>query len=150
MARVWDSVTQCLFDKDYSIINSASSTTETIITFSQDFISRRFIELWGRLMAHCPLLLIKEVNINRCKTISAFAKTQNQVGARIQFPTMTKTTLISMSNMLLKGVSLTEYSLSESNLKDIITCCLSVIPSEVIKERSILLGDIIYTIQHQT
>ena len=63
---------------------------------------------------------------------------------------MTKTALISMSNMLLKGVSLTEYSLSESNLKDIITCCLSVIPSEVIKERSILLGDIIYTIQHQT
>ena len=59
VAQVWDSVTQCLFDKDYSIINSASSTTETIITFSQDFISRKIIELWDNLKAGCPLLFNK-------------------------------------------------------------------------------------------
>lgn len=150
VAQVWDSVTQCLFDKDYSIINSASLTTETIITFSQDFISRRFIELWDRLKIQCPLLLMKEININRDTAISNFARTQKQVGKRIQFPTMTKAALISMSNMLLKGVSLTEYTLGELNIKDIITCCLSVIPPDIIKTKSTLLGDIIYMIQNQT
>lgn len=150
VAQAWDSVTQCLFDKDYSIINAASLTTETIITFSQDFISRRFIELWDRLKTQCPLLLIKEININRNNiAISDFAKTQRQVGERIQFPAMTRTALISMSNMLLKGVSLTEYTLGESNIKDIITYCLSVIPPDIIKANSMLLGDIIYTIQNQ-
>ncbi|KAK5778876.1 Tti1p PWA37_001224 [Arxiozyma heterogenica] len=150
VAQVWDSVTQCLFDKDYSIINSASLTTEIIITFSQDFISRRFIELWDRLKIQCPLLLMKEININRNTAISNFARTQKQVGERIQFPTMTKAALISMSNMLLKGVSLTEYTLGELNIKDIITCCLSVIPPDIIKTRSTLLGDIICMIQNQT
>ena len=94
--------------------------------------------------------MIKEININRNNiAISDFAKTQRQVGERIQFPAMTRTALFSMSNMLLKGVSLTEYTLGESNIKDIITYCLSVIPPDIIKSNSMLLGDIIYTIQKQ-
>lgn len=146
VAQIWDSVTQCLFDRDYSIINSAASTTETIIHFAQDFVSRRFIDLWSRLRIECPVL--KEINTSHNMKVSTFAKSQNQLSMRIEFPPMTKNTLVNVSNMLLEGITFTEYILNENTLKDMITCCLSVTPPKIITDKSLLLGDVMCYIQN--
>lgn len=146
VAQIWDSVTQCLFDKDYSIINSAASTAESIIHFAQDFISRRFIDLWTKLQSECPLL--KEVNTSHNLKISTFAKSQRQLSTRIEYPPMTKNALVAISNMLLEGITFTEFILNENTLKDMITCCLSVTPAKIITDRSLLLGDVMCYIQN--
>lgn len=146
VAQIWDSVTQCLFDKDYSIINSAASTTEVVIHSAHDFISRRFIDLWARLQTECPLL--QEVIAHHTPKTCSFAKSQLQLARKIEYPSMTKNTLINMSNMLLEGLRLTGFILNENVLKDMITVCLLVIPQKIIANESLLLGDVMYCILH--
>lgn len=151
IAQVWDSAVQCTLDSDYSIVNSACHFISEMIHYSGDFLSSRFIDLWSLLGDKCVLL--KEVRSRRGivsqnnKTVSNGSTDVLSVGTHIKLPPLVSNAMISLSNMLLEGISFTELQLQETTLLAMLSYCSTVIPPNEISTKSLHIGDIIWKIQ---
>ncbi|CCK72962.1 Tti1p KNAG_0M01090 [Huiozyma naganishii CBS 8797] len=142
VAQVWDSVVRCTSDTDHSIVNAACETLKEIIDYSGDFIAKRFLDLWPYLKKNCALL--RETRYKGSFSVS------NAVIPKRNFPPVTQNALISMSNMLLSGLQKTEVQWDETDVLDVIQCCLLVVPLRRIAEQSLFLSDICWCLSHDT
>lgn len=139
VAQIWESIVQCMFDKDYSVVIFAANALQMMIKYSNTFICKRFTEVWCELQENCHLL--KEIH-----TLNGSYWRSNQLVKHINFPPITKNALVSLAEMLLEGIKLTESILDETVLTEMINCCLQVIPRELLSEKSLLIGDIVWDI----
>lgn len=138
VAQIWGSVVQCMFDTDYSIVIFASHALQTIIKCSKTFICKRFIELWCELQENCALL--RELRV----PVGSAWPSNGQMVKHVPYPPITKNALVALSEMLLEGLQLTENMLDETVMVEMVSCCLQVLPREVLSQRSLVLGDIVW------
>lgn len=139
-AQIWDGIVDCVVRTDYSIVKASSECLQTLIHYSGDFISKRFCDLWEKLNKESFILRdLKRNNSND-------REDQFQVGFHVKFPPVTRDALVSVSNMLLEGISITEMLISETVITDMVYCCLHVLPREKIASNSLVLADIVWSI----
>lgn len=142
VAQIWDTVVECCMSSDFSIVKPACECLETIIIYSKDFISKRFLSLWDKLKSDSVIL-------QRIHTASG---KQDRVSTELllhqKFPPITKDALVALSSMLLAGVETTELFLSEVTLEEMIYCCIQVLRTEAVSSKSILIGDTVWGIVH--
>ncbi|CAI4044915.1 hypothetical protein SKDZ_11G1730 [Saccharomyces kudriavzevii ZP591] len=141
VASTWDSITQCLICTDYSIVQPACLCVEQMIRYSGDFVSKRFIELWQKLCKDS--FILKELRLDP----TVHNNGGKMVGQRKKFPPVTETALVSMVHMVLEGVKITEYLVSEAVLEQIIYCCMQVVTTEEISAISLIMGDIVWKVR---
>ncbi|CAI4034726.1 hypothetical protein SMKI_11G1760 [Saccharomyces mikatae IFO 1815] len=144
VAGTWDSIVQCIVCADYSIVQPACICLEQMIKYSGDFVSKRFIELWQKLCQNS--FILKELRIDPTVTNHE----ERSIGKRVKFPPITENALISLVHMVLQGVKITEYLISEATLEQIIYCCIQVVPVEKISVISLTIGDIVWKIRNVT
>ncbi|CAD6634428.1 BJ4_G0007150.mRNA.1.CDS.1 [Saccharomyces cerevisiae] len=142
VASTWDSIIQCVLCSDYSIVQPACSCVEQMIKYSGDFVAKRFIELWQKLCQDS--FILKELRID--PTVHNHEK--KSISKHVKFPPVTENALVSMVHMVLEGVKITEYLISEAVLEQIIYCCIQVVPVEKISSMSLIVGDIVWKIRN--
>ena len=142
VASTWDSIIQCVLCADYSIVQPACTCVEQMIRYSGDFVSKRFIELWQKLCQDS--FILKELRID--PTVHNHEK--KSIGKHVKFPPVTENALVSVVHMVLEGVKITEYLISEAVLEQIIYCCIQVVPVEEISAMSLIMGDIVWKIRN--
>ncbi|KAL3230616.1 hypothetical protein RNJ44_01065 [Nakaseomyces bracarensis] len=143
IAQSWDAVTNCILDNNYVIVDAASICTKIMIQYSGDFISKRFIDLWKVIKKSSSI--IKEVRITTLDG-NLGIDTRILVEGSYKFPTITKKALISLSEMIIEGILCTELLLSDTDIFEMINCCMKVLTRDKIAEKSFYLGDVVYQI----
>ncbi|CUS20570.1 LAQU0S01e09648g1_1 [Lachancea quebecensis] len=138
VSKSWDVVVQLSLNPDFAISKVACECLREIIHCSGDFVTKRFVDLWGAHKAHSPLL-----GIVAPKGVAPTLSSKKWLVSPKQFPPITKEALISLSEMLLEGIVQTELFTSEVQLQEMVYCCLLVLPKEHVQSRSLLLGDIV-------
>lgn len=141
VAQLWNSVCFCCLDSDPSIVLFAAECLKTIIMHAGNFISKRFVYFWDDLKEKSDIL--REI-----RSVNQLNDTDGRIIIHHNFPPITKNALVSISNMLLEGITVTESTLSEGTLEEIIFCCIHAIPISQIAKQSNILGDIVWAIQH--
>ncbi|CCE64197.1 hypothetical protein TPHA_0G03570 [Tetrapisispora phaffii CBS 4417] len=148
VAKIWDVLIACVLDSDFSITQAACECVKVIITHSKDFITKRFIELWTTLKDKSTLL--RSLYLSRIQGSDSSTKLNEHPSIEVvlhqKFPPVTRRALISLSEMLIEGICITEMVLLDSTLIEMVYCCIQVIPKESISSRSLVLGDAVWTI----
>ncbi|AQZ16653.1 TTI1 (YKL033W) [Zygosaccharomyces parabailii] len=141
VANVWDTVVSCTMDPDYTIVRPACRCLQMMVHHAGDFVTRRFFELWD---CWCDRsLLLTEVRTTGEMKVASF-----QVCAPRKFPPVTQDALLALAELLLEGVAVTELLLPDSALKDILYCCLQILPAERIAQKSIILADVVWVLKN--
>lgn len=143
IAQSWDSVTSCILENNYAIVDAACTCTMIMIQNSGDFISKRFIDLWKTVKKSSYIL--KEVQVSTLDG-SIGNDTRILVQGSHKFPPITKNALTSLSKMIIEGILCTELLLSDTDIYEMINCCLKVLPKDVIIKKSLYLGDLVQQI----
>ncbi|EDO14910.1 hypothetical protein Kpol_348p14 [Vanderwaltozyma polyspora DSM 70294] len=142
IAQIWGSIAECIMDSDFSIVKPACECVQMIIKHSKDFVTKRFVDMWQELQKRSHIL--KEVHLNNTNT----SQTSVDLIFHQKFAPITKDALISLSSMLLEGIAVSELLLSETVVKEMMYCCIQVLPTDTIASKSIYLGDVIWDIMH--
>ncbi|CAI4045340.1 hypothetical protein N7582_003497 [Saccharomyces uvarum] len=142
VASTWDSIVQCVVCADYSIVQPACVCVEQMIRYSGDFVSKRFIELWRKLCQES--FILKELRVDP----TVHNNDTRSIEKRVKFPPVTENALVSMVHMVLEGIKITEYLVSEAVLEQMIYCCIQVVPTEDISAMSLITGDIVWKIRN--
>ncbi|CDH17710.1 uncharacterized protein ZBAI_09498 [Zygosaccharomyces bailii ISA1307] len=141
VANVWDTVVSCTLDQDYTIVRPACRCLQMMVHHSGDFVTKRFFELWD---CWCDRsLLLREV-----RSTGKMEDVSFQVCALRKFPPITQGALLALAELLLEGVAVTELLLADSALKDILYCCIQILPAEMVAQRSILLADVVWVLKN--
>lgn len=145
VAQVWDSLLECSLDTDFAIVKPACDCLHEVIRWSGNFIMKRFIELWTTWEQRSKLL--REVKVGSCnETLVVDPKAIIQ---HRKFPTVTKNALVSLCGVLIEGIAVTGLLLPDSTVKEMVFCCLQVLPAEAIAENSLAIADIVYGLVHE-
>lgn len=154
IAQLWDSTVHCTLDNDYSIVNEACKCITEMMHYSGDFLSSRFIELWTLLNEKCVLMRDVRSRISassRNGSTSSLRSTETlSLDLHAKLPPLINNALLSLSFMLLEGISFTEIQLQETTLLEMLTYCSAVMPHRDISEKSLHLGDIMWKIQNNS
>lgn len=145
VAQIWDGLLECSLDSDYAIVKPACDCLHEVIRWSGNFIMKRFMELWKTWEQRSKLL--RELKVGSCNealTIDPKALIQHR-----KFPTVTKNALLSLCGVLMEGIAVTGLLLPDSTVKEMIFCCLQVLPAEAICENSLAVADVVYGIVHE-
>lgn len=145
VASVWESVVECTLSHDYTIAKPACLCLQKIIHYSGDFVAKRFFELWDRWCQES--ILLQEVRILRSDGNGKSEIGNSQVGIHRKFPPMTKDALVALAGLLLEGITVTELLLPDTTLIDMLYCCMQILPADMVAERSLLLADVVWTLQ---
>lgn len=138
VSKSWDIIVQLSLDPDFAIAKVACECLRELIHCSGDFVTKRFVDLWGAQKAHSPLL-----GIAAPKGVAPTLSSKKWLTSPKQFPPITREALVSLSEMLLEGIVQTELFTSEVQIQEMVYCCLLVLPKEHVQSRSLLLGDIV-------
>ena len=142
VASTWDSIVQCVVCADFSIVQPACMCVEQMIKYSGDFVSKRFVELWRKMCEES--FLLKELRVDP----TVHNDDTRCIEKRVKFPPVTENALVSMVHMVLEGIKITEYLVSEAVLEQMIYCCVQVVPMEDISAISLITGDIVWKIRN--
>lgn len=141
VANTWDTLVYCTLDADYTIAKPACTCLKQLIHYAGDFVAKRFFELWDCWCKKSKLL--REVRFGNKSENMSF-----QVSTRRKFPPVTKDALLALAGLLLEGIAVTELMLPDTTLKDIVCCCLQILPMEVVSQKSLVLGDVVWVLCH--
>lgn len=146
IALSWDTVVDGSIDSDLSIVKCACDCLQEMVCCSQDFIIKRFLDLWATWKKKS--LLLRHLH---CEVWSSFERSDYRtlLSRKQIFPPVTSKALVSMCEVLLQGISVTGLMLSDATLKEMIYCCLQIIPARKISEQSIVAADVVYAITHE-
>ena len=145
IAQTWDAIVGCTYDSDYAVVNSACHCLKEIIYYSGDFIIKRFIDLWEPLQEKSSLLKDIRARVSAAKRAVPSKDTRDLV-IRPNLPPIVRSSLTSLCLMLLEGISISEMELAEDTIEEMLRYCVDVIPLEQIENTSLLVGDILSTI----
>ncbi|CCD27375.1 Tti1p NDAI_0K01840 [Naumovozyma dairenensis CBS 421] len=138
VAQFWNTVVKCSLDDDFNIIKYSMECIELLMHFADDFITKRFFEFWSRLKNESVLLK----KINKIGNIEGMKSQALQ-----KFPIIIRDALLAMSKMLLEGIKITEFSLPETIMVEMIEVCLNVLPVDEVASRSLVIGDIVWSMK---
>ena len=147
IAQTWDAIVECMYDNDYAVVNSACHCLEEMIHYSGDFIIKRFIDLWEPLQEKSQLLQDIRARKNAAKRTIPSKDTRDLI-IRPNLPPVVRSSLASLCSMLLEGISISEMELAEDSIEEMLKYCVDVIPLEQIEKKSLLVGDILSTINY--
>lgn len=143
VAQVWNTLALCSLDDDFSIVKPACDCLKEVILSAGDFVTTRFLDLWKSWKDNSGLL--RELKVGSQDRPNHFTSlTTHQ-----KFPTLTQLALTSLSYVLLDGIAVAGLMLPDSTAREMVTCCLQILPSESISSKSLLLGDMVYAIAHE-
>lgn len=143
VAQLWNALVLCSLDKDYSIVKPACDCLQETIICAGDFTTTRFLELWKTWSDKSELL--KEVRIDTSKSPNNFSS----LVPHKKFPTITRIAITSLSQVLLAGIRIAGLNLPDVTTREMVVCCLHVLPAEVLSSKSLMLGDIVYAISQE-
>lgn len=143
VAQIWNTLALCSLDNDYSIVKPACDCLQEVILCAGDFVTTRFLELWKTWNDKSALL--KELKLTNQDDTEAFT----YLVPHRKFPTITELALISLSRVLLEGILAAGLMLPDTTAREMLTCCIQILPSESIASRSLMLGDMVFAITHE-
>ncbi|SCV01267.1 LAME_0G15104g1_1 [Lachancea meyersii CBS 8951] len=143
VAKSWDMVVQISLGADYSLVKPALECLRSIINCSGDFVTKRFIDMWGLITRDSALLQ----NVGRRRAnLQVSGKGKTLVKAQ-NFPSITTEALKALGWMILEGISKTELLVTDAQLQEMVRFCLLALPADTIASRSLILGDMVSSLQ---
>ncbi|SCU92073.1 LAFA_0F07822g1_1 [Lachancea sp. 'fantastica'] len=139
IAKSWDLIVHISMSADFSLVKPALECVTVMIKHSGDFVTKRFIDLWGAYKKDSALLQ----SVNRKQKNAGNMRVNALTKADTLPPNITTEALKSMAEMLLEGISRTELFISDVQLREMVYVCLLVLPAEVVASRSLILGDMV-------
>ena len=143
VAQIWNTLALCSLDNDFSIVKPACDCLQEVILCAGDFVTTRFLELWKTWKDKSGLL--KELKLNNQDYAEAFTS----LVPHRKFPTITEMALTSLSKVLLEGILAAGLMLPDTTAREMVTCCIQILPTESIASRSLMLGDMVFAITHE-
>ncbi|QLG72697.1 hypothetical protein HG535_0D04050 [Zygotorulaspora mrakii] len=145
IAQSWDVMVACSIDHDLAVVKYSCDCLQEMTRCSQDFITKRFLDLWGRWQEKSALL--KELHPGRWSSIQNNSN-KSLTLYKTKFPPVAYKALLSMCNVLLEGISVAGLMLTDSTLKEMIYGCLQVLPAKTVSNQSFVAADVVYAITH--
>ncbi|CEP60857.1 Tti1p LALA0_S02e01222g [Lachancea lanzarotensis] len=139
IAKSWDLIVQNSMGGDFALVKPALEGITAMIKYSGDFVTKRFVDLWGAYKKGSVLLQ----NITRKQLNSGNLSVKALNGAKTLPPNITTEAHKSLAEMLLEGISRTELFISDVQLREMVHVCLLALPAEAVSSRSLTLGDMV-------
>lgn len=138
VAKSWDLIVQLTLSDDFALAKVACDCLRELIACSGDFVTKRFLDLWTLYRSSSQLL---KIVAPRGVTVTDSSK--KWLSSPRQFPLSTKEALVALCEMLLEGITNTGQLTSETQLQEMVYCCLLVLPRNIVESKSLILGDIV-------